>query len=629
MLWEHEVAGSNPVAPTSDGPGKRTALIGQKVLRVVLQIPRLRNSVCRMKTKLALLLGTLLLGCSPKPAARVPGVPAQETVEAATAVYKNGKIYTVDSAHPWAEAVAVKDGRLIAVTTDKEIGRYIGESTKVIDLKGRFVMPGINDLHHHGGDVSLTAVDPARLALPESALETPETIVAAIKVFADAHPELKVIFVEGYPDGMFEGNNGPKELLDQVDKKRPVLVLALGGHSIWGNSVALKVAEVTAKTRDPLYGVIGRKKDSDEPNGTLHESAMGLYWRLVDMPSTENIKAGYVHHTKRINSLGITAVRIAGITQDVLEIVSSMDKEGELNAYHSLAFHWRTSYIAQMAQDYDKIKKQILNSKSFETENVASMALKYYADGAPASKTAYLLKDYENDPGNRGKLQMEEKTFDEEFQFWNKNGVTIMTHVVGDGASRAVLDAVEAAQKSDGDNGLRHHLSHSVMVDPADRPRLAQLGMVVDLSPAVAAPMAFHSAYKHHFGTERHEQFFPGRGLIDAGAKLMVASDFPVGPDNPWMNIETWTTRMNAMGEEPGKLGAGNAITLEEALEAATLSGAYGLYMEEEFGSLEVGKRATFLVLDRNPFEIPPADLSEIQVEQTYFNGRLVHERQN
>ena len=125
MLWEHEVAGSNPVAPTSDGPGKLTALIGQKVLRVVLQIPRLRNSVCRMKTKLALLLGTLLLGCSPKLGAPVPDVPAQETVEAATAVYKNGKIYTVDSAHPWAEAVAVKDGRLMAVTTDKEIGRYI------------------------------------------------------------------------------------------------------------------------------------------------------------------------------------------------------------------------------------------------------------------------------------------------------------------------------------------------------------------------------------------------------------------------------------------------------------------------------------------------------------------------
>ena len=149
--------------------------------------------------------------------------------------------------------------------------------------------------------------------------------------------------------------------------------------------------------------------------------------------------------------------------------------------------------------------------------------------------------------------------------------------------------------------------------------------MVVDVSPTVAAPMAFHDAYKHHYG-DRHAQFFPSRGLIDAGAKFMVASDVPVGPDNPWSNIEVWTTRMNPWGEAPGTLGVHSAISLEEALEAATLTGAYGLYMEDEFGSLEAGKRANFIVLNHNLFEIPLADLSETEVVQTYFNGRLVHD---
>ena len=150
--------------------------------------------------------------------------------------------------------------------------------------------------------------------------------------------------------------------------------------------------------------------------------------------------------------------------------------------------------------------------------------------------------------------------------------------------------------------------------------------MVVDVSPAVAAPMAFHNSYKHFYGPERHETFFRARALIDAGAHFAIASDFPVGPDNPWSNIEVWTTRMNPYGEMSGTLGADSAITLEEALRAVTLGGAYGLYMEDEFGSLEPGKRATFIVLNHNLLEIPAADLSETQVLQTYFNGRLVYD---
>ena len=169
-------------------------------------------------------------------------------------------------------------------------------------------------------------------------------------------------------------------------------------------------------------------------------------------------------------------------------------------------------------------------------------------------------------------------------------------------------------------------MTHSVMVHPDDIPRIAPLGMVVDVSPAVAAPMSFHDAYKHYYGEERHQTFFPARALIDGGVDFMIASDFPVGPDNPWSNIEVWTTRMNPFGEMEGTFGGQSAITLEEAIKAATVMGAYGLYMEDEFGSLEEGKRANFIVLNHNLFEIPPADLSETEVLQTYFNGRLVHD---
>jgi len=546
--------------------------------------------------------------------------------ETADVIYKNGKIYTVDENQPWAEAVAIKDGKFFKVGSNDDVEGLAGENTEVVDLDGRFVMPGINDLHHHGMDLSIVETNPNQFAIPDDRKSNPEDIVEAIKEFAEAHPELPYIYAEDFPDGMFPGNNGPKELLDEADPNRPIMVLSSGGHAHWGNSKALETAGITADTPDPEYGIITRKSGSKEPTGGLQESAMQYFIALMDKPSRENIRAGFKHHTARINTLGITAVRIAGVMQDHLEVASELDKAGELNAYHSLAFHWRTSYIARKEKDPELIKKQILNSKRFETENVASGVLKYYADGAPASKTAYLLEDYENDPGNKGKFQMDVSLFKEEISFWTKNGITSMTHVIGDAASRVVVDAIEEAQIKHGMNNVRHHITHTVMMDPSDIRRLKALDVVVDVSPCVAAPMSFHNSYKHHFG-KRHEQFFPARALFDSETNLMLASDFPVGPDNPWVNMEVWVTRMNPYGKEEGTLGEHSAVTLKEAIYASTLAGAYGLYKENELGSLETGKRATFIVLNQNLFEIPAANLSETKVEMTVFNGRVVYKK--
>jgi predicted amidohydrolase YtcJ len=487
-------------------------------------------------------------------------------------------------------------------------------------------MPGVNDLHHHGMDLGIVAMDPTQFAIPDEKKSSPESIVASIREFADANPDLEVIYVEDFPDGMFPGNNGPKELLDQADSTRPIVVLSSGGHAHWLNSKALEVAGITKDTPDPEYGFFGRKEGTNEPSGSLHESAMQFGLKLTAKPGKDIVKKGLAHHTARINALGITGVRIAGIMQDHLEVASEMDKAGELNAFHSMAFHWRTSYVARKENDLELIRKQILNSKNFETENVSSGVLKYYADGAPASKTGYLLEDYENNPGNRSKLQMDEDLFQEEFAFWTKNGITTMSHTVGDASARAIVDAIEAAQEVHGKNGVRHHITHTVLMSPVDISRLNKLDVVIDVSPPVAAPMAFHSAYKHHFG-ERHEQFFPARALVDSGVNFMVASDYPVGQDNPWDNIEMWVTRMNPWEEEEGTLGAHSAITLKEAIHASTMAGAVGLYKEDELGSLEVGKRATFIVLDQNLFEVPLADLSETQVLKTVFNGREVYSK--
>jgi len=595
-----------------------------KTTKRTVAIADFDDTIWEHSMKRTMLISTLLLAFSAcgdsqqSDPARTAGSVSADTV------YTNGKIYTVNESRPWVEALAVKDGKFLAVGSNEDIDLLTGTATKVIDLSGKFVMPGIVDLHHHGIDVSTTAVNSDALTLTEEQRVTPEAIAAAVREFAQSRPDLPIIYAEDFPDGMFEGNNGPKEMLDEAEAERPVIILSSGGHAHWANSTALEQAGITADTPDPEYGVIGRKPGSNEPIGGVHESAMQLLLALREFPTPELVEAGLQQHVKRINSLGITAVRIAGMNQVQLEAAVAADKAGKLNAYHSLAFNWRTSYINQREGDFDLVREQILTSRDVSTQNVAGGVLKYYADGAPASKTAYLLEDYIDDPGNRSQFQMDEDLFREEMAFWTENGITAMTHVTGDAGARSFIDAIEAAQEQHGQNGVRHHMTHSVMVHPDDIARIPRLGMVVDVSPCVAAPMQFHNAYKHFFGEDRHETFFPSRALIDAGADFAVASDFPVGPDNPWSNIEVWTTRMNPQGEMPGTLGGHSAITLEEAIKGATLVGAYGLYMEDEFGSLEEGKRATFIVLDRNPFEILAADLSETQVLQTYFNGRLV-----
>jgi len=354
-----------------------------------------------MKTKSILFLALVFIafGCSNK------------SEKTADMVFTNGKVYTVNEAQPWAEAVAIKDGKFLKVGTNDEVKASIGETTKVIDFDGKFVMPGINDLHHHGIDLSIVAVDPNQFAIPDEKKTSPESIVQAIKEFAEANPELPYIYAEDFPDGMFPGNNGPKELLDQVDSNRAVIVLSSGGHAHWANSKALELAGINNETEDPEYGIINRKPGTNEPSGGLHESAMQFMLKITKKPTKEIIKKGFKHHSARINGLGITAVRIAGIMQEHLDGALELDQAGELNAYHNLAFHWRTSYIARHENDLELIRKQILESKNMKSENVSSASLKYYADGAPASKTAYLLEDYKNDPGNRGKLQMDENLF--------------------------------------------------------------------------------------------------------------------------------------------------------------------------------------------------------------------------
>lgn len=568
-----------------------------------------------MKTKLTLFVLTIatLFACNNAPK------------ETADTIYTNGKIYTVNETQPWGEAVAIKDGKFIKVGTTKDVEALAGEYTTIIDLEGQFVLPGINDMHHHGNETSTDAINSNILTLTDDEKTTPEGIVAGIKKFAESHSEIQSIFVNDYANGMFPGDNGPKELLDAADNQRPIIVMSQGGHAMWGNTKALEKAGISDDTVDPEFGVIARKEGSKEPLGTVHESAMQLFWALIDNPTKAQIKEGFKHHTARINAMGITGVRIAGVMQDQLDVALEMDENNELNAYHNLAFHWRTSYIARKDPDLNVIRKQILESKNTKSKNVSSGSLKYYADGAPSSKTAFLLEDYEGDSGNRGKLQMDSELFKEEFAFWTKNGITTMTHTVGDAGTRAVLDAIEEAQKEQGKNGIRHHMTHTVMVAPSDLPRFKALGMVVDLSPAIAAPMAFHDAYKHNYGKQRHEQFFPGRGLIDAGADFMLSSDYPVGPDNPWVNIEVWTTRMHPNGAIEGTLGVQSAITLEEAIRAYTIGGAYGLYMENELGSIEIGKRASFVVLNQNLFEILPTDISETKVLKTIFNGKEVY----
>lgn len=551
---------------------------------------------------------------------------AHAAAPAADVVLTNGSIYTVNPRQPWAEAVAISSGKFVYVGSSAGAKAYVGDTTKVIDLAGRYAMPGLIDAHVHpvmGGLKTLYECN-----FPFTA--KPEEIARKIATCAKATPARTWIRGGQWDSGFFETYHldSPRLFLDRITDQHPVMLIDDSQHNAWVNSAALRAAGIEAGTPDPEGGRIVREP-SGAPNGVLLESAFRVLFRKA-LPAwtSEQHVAAVVKANRIANAYGITAIKDAGAYEEYLAAYDSVDASGRLTL--NVAASLRTpGGVRTQPLDYAALER---TRDRYRSKHVHTEFVKIFLDGVPTpARSAAMLEPYVADDAHgakfTGELLVPGPLLTKDIVELDKRGFTVKMHAAGDRSIRIALDAIAAARKANGNSGLHHELAHAGFIDPADVPRFAQLDATPDYSPVIWHPSPIIASIESALG-ERGRHYWPTRSLIDSGASIAAGSDWPaaVPDENPWVGIEALVTRQDPRGESTGALWKEQAIKLDEAIRIYTVNGARALKLQKNIGSIEPGKSAEVIVLDRNLFEIPIADVGDTQVLMTFFEGRLVHQ---
>lgn len=568
----------------------------------------------------ALMCAALILGVS-------ACQPAEEGVESAELLLRGGIIYTVSADLPGAEAIVVTGKDIVFVGSDEDAEAYIGPQTEVVELEGRLVLPGLVDAHLHplGGAIK----ELYQCNFPFSA--DPDEIKQTIARCVAERPDAEWITGGQWDSGFFERfeMESPRSFLDEVSGAAAVFLSDDSGHNGWANSRALELAGVSAETPDPTGGTIQHETDGT-PSGILLETAQGLAYAVIPKYSDEQFVEAARWFSDYANAFGITAAKAAAIEEDEIAGFVAADESGALNVH--MATSIRTPYGHRVeALDYDEIDRI---RDTYASEHVHTGFVKIFLDGVPTpARTAAMLDPYlpdeaHGDDFTGGDLHVGLETLAADLVELDQRGYTVKMHAAGDRSVQVGLNAIEVARKSLGNSEKRHELAHAGYIHPDDVSRFAELNAVADLCPILWHPSPIIDAVISAVGKERGEQYWPTRDLLDANAPILAGSDWPSAvPDaNPWPGVEAFVTRRDPRGDAEGALWPEQAITLEEAIEIYTVHGARAMKMEDRIGSIEVGKLADFIVLERNIFEIPIDEVADTMIRRTYFEGKLVYE---
>lgn len=547
-------------------------------------------------------------------------------VAPATTVLANGRIYTLNPDMPWAEAAAIKDGKYLYVGNAAGLERFRGEQTRRVDLGGKMVMPGVNDAHAHpwqGGVKTLYSCN-----FPFTA--TPDEIAARLRACIAANPDVEWVVGGQWTSDFFRNNDipSPRAFLDAISTEHVIYLNDDATHNAWVNSRALTLAGIDRDTPDPVGGTFVRD-ELGEPNGLLYERARTPVWSLKPEWTVAEYREALVAALQLANRYGLTGVNEARAESIVLKAYQQLDLAGELTT-HLMVNHQTPREYRDYPLDIESI---VAAREQYQSLHLHTDFIKMFLDGVPtASRTALMLQDYivdeEHPQQTRGTLLIAPETLTRDLIALDKLGFTVKIHAAGDGSVRVALDAIQAVREANGKSGLRHQLAHAGFIDPQDLSRFAELDVTVDLSPYIWYPSPIIDSIVGAVG-ERGLDYFPVRDLLDSGANVLMGSDWPSAAKNlsPWHAIEALVTRRNPFEDTEDTLWAEQAISLEEALQIATTGGATAMRLEQITGSIEVGKSADFIVLDRNLFEVPVTAISDTQVKQTWFEGRLVYPR--
>jgi len=541
-------------------------------------------------------------------------------VTAADRVLLNGAVYTVDAERSWAEAVAIKDGKIIYVGDNEGAGAYISTQSEIIDLVGQMLLPGFHDSHVHILTGIMDEDECDLLRIP-----TAEEVAVKLKECTELAGigDDKWIIGGGWGEWLWPEANPQKGLLDILFPDRPVYLESSFGHAAWVNSKAMEVIGIDADTPSPDAGVIERDPETGEPSGTLRDAATLLVKNRLPPLSldqqTNRVRAAvdYAH------SFGITAVIEPGVDEELLApILNLSDTAGlDMRAVMSVSpINWSPGTFD------DGVFAFLEGREQWRRENIEVDSVKVYMDGVIEYGTSPLLEPYEDEHYGSGEFFYEQEDVDRYFQYFDEIGLQIHVHAIGDAAIRRALNGFEAMRAANGMSDNRHQIVHLQLIHEDDRPRFGELniGAVFQSLWAYPDPAALELDVPM-LGKERTWQMYPIKSIQGAGGRIVGGSDYFVTDINPLLAIETAVTRQNPWTNDGLVLNADERVDLATMIEAYTINGAYQMKLDDVQGSIEVGKRADLVVLDRNLFEIPASEISEAKVMMTIFNGKTVY----
>jgi predicted amidohydrolase YtcJ len=519
-------------------------------------------------------------------------------------------------------ALAIKDGVIVAIGDESAVMASKGPGTKVTDLQGAAVIPGLHDMHVHPMGAGLS-----KLACTFPQGSGPAVVQAAVQQCAAKHKKGEWITGGQWDAASFGATPPERQFLDRAAPDNPVVLTDISGHSVWANSKALQLAGITASTPNPPGGII-EKDSKGEPTGLLREAGAGLLRGIVPPSTPEQNAEALKSSLDLMLSYGITSFTDAVVDGSILQAYATLSDKGELKQRVKGCLVWSRA----MPASSNPSKPEYIEMRNrFARERFSPTCIKIFLDGVPTdSHTAAMVEPYA-DAGSmdaaraKGLLLVPPDALKAALIDFDKRGFTVKMHAAGDAAVREGLDAIEAARKANGFSGQLHEVAHDSFVQMNDIARARAIGATFEMSPYIWYPNPIIPDIVKSIGPERMKRWIPVKDAIDAGALVVPGSDWSVVPSvNPWIAIETLVTR-----QKPGGggevLGAQERISLQQAIDMFTVNSAREMEDRTKVGTLERGMLADLIVLDRDPYKVPVTQVHDTQVKLAMINGEIVY----
>jgi predicted amidohydrolase YtcJ len=555
-----------------------------------------------------------LLNVAPAAAAHAP----------ADLIFVNGVIHTMDAHHPIATWIAVRGGRIEALGDARAPKALQGPETRIVDVHRKLILPAFHDAHTHPvwGGLSY-----GHCALYEgNSIEDYQKLIAKC---ARDDPDSPWLYGVGWRDGLFSPSGVPdKSLIDAVVPDRPAAFSNVGGHGLWLNSKALAAAGITRDTPDPPHGRIDRDAQGN-PIGGLQEAAVELVTSRLPAPSAAAREQALLYAIHYFNSMGIVGFHDALVpvhSQESAQVIPpnvpdtyiALQSQGRLSAYVTLALAWDRSAGLEQVHGLEEAEARLAAA------GIHARAVKFLLDGVPVQRTAALIEPYSDMPGERGALEVDPAVLNQAVAEVSALGFQVHFHAIGDRAVQAALDSIQFAQQRIGKKLERPLISHVNLAAPADLDRFRTLGAIPIFQPLWASLDDYMQIVAVRVGAPRMDHMYPAGSLMRRGVMVAYGSDWPVASANPFEGLEVAVSRL-APGSAGGTpLAPSERVTLEAAVRNYTLHSAYVLHVDDQSGSLEVGKNADLVAADQDIFAIPTDRIGRTHVLLTLYKGKVV-----